>query len=111
MPFSNCGEWRPLPRKPDGSFDLTGLAFGPAAPEPPGPKPDRSALAAARKIMANTTDVGSQFAEEARKMHYGESEERNIRGQASIEETKDLLEEGIEVLPLPVPDALKGGLQ
>lgn len=52
MPFSNCGEWRPLPRKPDGSLDLTGLAFGPAAPEPPGPKPDRSALAAARNRLA-----------------------------------------------------------
>jgi hypothetical protein len=64
-----------------------------------------------KHVIANTEDVGQNFAEEARKMHYGESEERNIRGQASIEETKDLLEEGIEVLPLPVPDALKGGLQ
>jgi hypothetical protein len=44
-------------------------------------------------------------------MHYGESEERNIRGQASVEETQELLEEGIEVMPLPVPDALKGELQ
>ena len=64
-----------------------------------------------KHVIANTEDVGQNFAEEARKMHYGETEERNIRGQASIEETKDLLEEGIEVLPLPVPDALKGGLQ
>ena len=64
-----------------------------------------------KHVIANTEDVGQNFAEEARKMHYGESEERNIRGQASIEETKDLLEEGIEVLPLPVPDSLKGGLQ
>ena len=64
-----------------------------------------------KHVMANTEDVGQNFAEEARKMHYGESEERNIRGQASVEETKDLLEEGIDVLPLPVPDALKGGLQ
>ena len=64
-----------------------------------------------KHVIANTEDVGQNFAEEARKMHYGESEERNIRGQASIEETKDLLEEGIEVRPLPVPDALKGGLQ
>jgi hypothetical protein len=64
-----------------------------------------------KHVMANTEDVGRNFAEEARKMHYGESEERNIRGQASVEETKDLLEEGIDVLPLPVPDALKGGLQ
>ncbi len=64
-----------------------------------------------KHVIANTEDVGQNFAEEARKMHYGESEERNIRGQASMEETNDLLEEGIDVLPLPVPDALKGGLQ
>ena len=64
-----------------------------------------------KHVMANTEDVGQNFAEEARKMHYGESEERNIRGQASLEETQDLLEEGIEVMPLPVPDSLKGGLQ
>jgi hypothetical protein len=64
-----------------------------------------------KHVIANTEDVGQNFAEEARKIHYGESEERNIRGQASVEETQDLLEEGIEVMPLPVPDALKGGLQ
>lgn len=64
-----------------------------------------------KQVMANTEDVGKNFAEEARKMHYGESEERNIRGKASFEETQELLEEGIDVLPLPVPDALKGGLQ
>ena len=64
-----------------------------------------------KHVIASTEDVGQNFAEEARKMHYGESEERSIRGQASMEETQDLLEEGIEVMPLPVPDALKGGLQ
>ena len=64
-----------------------------------------------KHVIANTEDVGQNFAEEARKMHYGESEERNIRGQASMEETQELLEEGIEVMPLPVPDALKGELQ
>jgi hypothetical protein len=64
-----------------------------------------------RHVMANTEDVGSQFAEEARKIHYGEREERNIRGQATREETEALLEEGIEVMPLPVPESLKGPLQ
>ncbi|PUE10796.1 hypothetical protein B9Z51_00085 [Limnohabitans sp. T6-5] len=64
-----------------------------------------------RHVMDNTEDVGSQFAEEARKIHYGESEERNIRGQATREETEALLDEGIDVLPLPVPDGLKGPLQ
>jgi hypothetical protein len=64
-----------------------------------------------RHVMAHTEDVGPQFAEEARKMHYGEKEERSIRGQATREETEALIEEGIEVVPLPVPDHLKGPLQ
>lgn len=64
-----------------------------------------------RHVMANTEDVGERFAEEARKIHYGEAEERAIRGQASREETRELLEEGISVLPLPVPKALKGPVQ
>jgi len=64
-----------------------------------------------KHVIANTEDVGQNFADEARKMHYGESEERNIRGQASMEETQDLLEEGIEVLPLPMPESIKSGLQ
>lgn len=64
-----------------------------------------------RHVLANTEDVGPQFAEEARKIHYGEREERNIRGQATREETEALLEEGIEVMPLPIPENLKGPLQ
>jgi hypothetical protein len=59
-------------------------------------------------VIANTEDVGQGFAEDARKMHYGEAEERNIRGQVSVEETRSLLEEGINVMPLPLPAALKG---
>jgi hypothetical protein len=64
-----------------------------------------------RHVMANTEDVGERFAEEARRIHYGESDERGIRGQASREETEALVEEGISVLPLPIPKALKGPLQ
>ena len=64
-----------------------------------------------RHVMANTEDVGSRFAEEARKIHYGECEERNIRGQATREETEALLDEGIDVMALPVPENLKGPLQ
>ncbi len=64
-----------------------------------------------RHVLAHTEDVGPQFAEEARKIHYGESSQRNIRGQASREETEALLDEGIEVLPLPVPAGLKEPLQ
>jgi len=68
-------------------------------------------LQALRHVMANTEDVGTRFAEEARRMHYGEREARSIRGQASVRETVELLEEGIEVMPLPLPDAVKETLQ
>lgn len=64
-----------------------------------------------KHVVANTEDVGSDFSEEARKMHYGEAEQRNIRGQATPEETQALLEEGIQVMPLPLPEALKGPVQ
>jgi hypothetical protein len=68
-------------------------------------------LTVARRIMAQTEDVGSRFAEEARKIHYGEKEERAIRGQATREETEALIDEGIAVMPLPIPEALKGPVQ
>ena len=64
-----------------------------------------------RHVVANTEDVGSRFPEEARKMHYGETEARNIRGHATPEETEELIDEGIAVMPLPLPDALKEPLQ
>jgi hypothetical protein len=64
-----------------------------------------------RHVISNTEDVGETFPEEARKIHYGESPERAIRGQATADETAELIEEGIAVLPLPVPRALKGPLQ
>ena len=62
-------------------------------------------------VIANTEDVGTQFVSEARKMHYGETQERSIRGQATADETQELLEEGISVLPLPIPAAIKGTIQ
>ena len=68
-------------------------------------------MRAVREVMANTEDVGERFAEEARRIHYGESTERGIRGQATPEQTEALLDEGIEVMPLLLPDALKEPLQ
>ena len=64
-----------------------------------------------RHVMANTEDVGERFPDEARRIHYGETQERSIRGQASAKDTQALLEEGIGVLPLPIPKALKGPIQ
>lgn len=64
-----------------------------------------------RHVMAHTEDVGERFAHEARRIHHGEAQNRNIRGQASREDTQALLEEGIEILPLPIPAGLKEPLQ
>lgn len=68
-------------------------------------------LRALREVIARTEDVGERFAEEARRIHYGEIEQRGIRGRASREQTDALRDEGIEVMPLPVPAALKEPLQ
>ena len=58
-----------------------------------------------RHVEANSDDVGARFPEEARRMHTGEIEHRSIYGKASLMEAEGLLEEGIEVHPLPiVPD-------
>ncbi|WP_296577614.1 DUF1178 family protein [Phreatobacter sp.] len=56
-------------------------------------------------LVKNADPVGERFAEEARKIHYGEAEHRSIYGQASPEEARELAEEGIEFHALPVlPD-------
>lgn len=55
-----------------------------------------------KKVLESSDYVGSGFAEEARKIHYGEAEARNIYGETSLEDAKDLLEEGVSLLPLPV---------
>ena len=59
-------------------------------------------------IVENTEDVGRAFPEEARKIHYKESPERQIRGTASPQEVDALRDEGIDVIPLPVPPNLGG---
>ena len=68
-------------------------------------------LQAVRHVVAHTEDVGARFSEEARRIHYGESASRGIRGQASEAERESLREEGIEVATLLLPPALKGTLQ
>ncbi|VVE08791.1 hypothetical protein PCA20602_02520 [Pandoraea capi] len=68
-------------------------------------------MKAVRHVMANTEDVGTNFAEEARKIHYQEAPERNIRGTTSREEAEALADEGIDVMSLPLPDSVKETLQ
>lgn len=77
---------------------------------PSGPHVKRNVTAEPAEINAaiaalakNSENVGAQFPEEARKIHYEEIPPRSIRGIASITEVKALIEEGIAVLPLPAP--------
>ena len=64
------------------------------------------ALAKAQeKALKNSTWVGKDFAEQSREMHYGERDEVAIHGQASLEEAKALVDEGVPVAPLPFPVA------
>jgi hypothetical protein len=106
----------------DAAASATGRELSISAPQAPGQAltaPDKQTMQdmqsdwmkMVRQVMANTEDVGSNFAEVARQMHYGETEERSIRGQTSPQEAIALLEEGITVMPLPIPAALKEPLQ
>ncbi len=83
----------------------------PVAQPSGGDSVQRAWLSAVRRLMANTEDVGERFPEVARQMHYGETGERSIRGQASVQEAEALIDEGIDVMPFALPAALKGRLQ
>ena len=56
-----------------------------------------------RKLLSNSEWVGDELPEQARAMHLGEIERRTVHGKASAEETRSLMEEGISLLPLPLP--------
>ena len=86
-----------------------------AVPETPAPATGSTPLVMAQErelraklkelrdhIVKNADNVGENFPNEARKMHYGDIEHRPIYGEASPEEAKSLIEEGVEVSPLPV---------
>ncbi len=120
-----CGD-KAVHRLPSAPRLNLGAGEPPAAtvPAASGPVPQPSLLPAgemqalqaaylqfARRVVEQTEDVGERFVEEARKIHYGEREERGIRGKASPEQTRELLEEGIAVLPLPLPEGFNGPLQ
>jgi len=68
-------------------------------------------MQAVRHMIESTEDVGDAFPEEARRIHYGEIEARGIRGRASADERQRLHDEGIEVMSVPLPAALKGPVQ
>ncbi|MGB4115053.1 MAG: DUF1178 family protein [Polaromonas sp.] len=92
------------------STELTTTADQPVQSSP-SPEQQAAFLNAVRHVLANTEDVGDKFANQARAMHYGDAEPRSIRGQATQREAVELIEEGIDVMALPMPAALKETLQ
>ncbi len=68
-------------------------------------------MQAMREVLSRTEDVGERFADQARGMHHGDIAPRSIRGQTSPDVAQELIEEGIEVVPLPSIAALKETLQ
>jgi hypothetical protein len=117
-PRLNLSGAREAPSPSSGASAVAAAAAGTgnSAVEPtakPAPSPDMQAawLATVRHLMAHTEDVGPRFAEEARRIHYGETPQRGIRGQATPDERSALQEEGIETMAVPVPRGLEGPLQ
>ena len=104
------------PRIVKGTIGKKGREAAPSVPAPPeatAPGPQSLMMAQERELRAklkelrdhvvkNADNVGERFPNEARKMHYGEIEHRPIYGEASPEEAKSLIDEGVEVSPLPV---------
>lgn len=103
-PHCNSGE---VCKIPAGIHTAHGEALPSPRQEAPARELSPSPLTAYRQVMdflmSVSDDVGSAFAEEARKMHSEEAPLRSIRGQASDEEFAELEEEGIQVFRLPVP--------
>ncbi|OYX66629.1 MAG: hypothetical protein B7Y88_01955 [Sphingomonadales bacterium 32-64-17] len=76
------------------------------APMPPQVAAAIEQLAKAQaEALKNSTWVGKGFAEQSRAMHYGEREQAAIHGEASVDEARELLEEGVPIAPLPLPVA------
>lgn len=99
-------EARPVPAEPASAPPAT-------APEPPAGLPPALVEKARRlreiatrvraKVEAECDYVGDRFAEEARSIHLGETEERPIWGEATADQARDLVEEGISIAPVPRP--------
>jgi hypothetical protein len=106
-----CGDTdvRRLPSAPH--LNLSGARPDQATTSPNADSSQARWLRAVREVLDRTEDVGERFAEEARRMHYGEVKERGIRGHASHDEAEALIDEGINVMPLPIPAALNGTVQ
>jgi hypothetical protein len=100
---------RPAKAQPMSNGPMSDGPMGKGASLPPEAVEMMQKLAVMQtEALKQSRWVGESFADDARAMHYGEREVENIHGQATVEEAKELLEEGIEVAPLPFPVAPPG---
>jgi hypothetical protein len=101
-----CGD-HAVARLPSSPHFVKGAPAPEGAPAPAGTKPQRPALRDMLNLVHaawnESEDVGDRFPEEARRIHYHETPTRSIRGVATRTEANDLLEEGIQVMALPLP--------
>lgn len=81
------------------------------SPSAPAKQLQAQLLNAMRQVLANTEDVGDRFADQARAMHHGDMDPRSIRGRTTPDVAMELMEEGIDVIPIPALPALKETLQ
>ena len=95
-------------RAPQSGAELATAAPPTGKPDDPSAELQSMWIERVKAVLASTEDVGERFPEEARRIHYGETGQRGIRGQASAQERAELAEEGIEVMALPLPLGLKG---
>ena len=65
-------------------------------------------LQACQHVIEHSVDVGADFAQVARKIHYGEVPQQMIRGQATLQQARDLREEGIDAVPMLIPEFMQG---
>ncbi len=102
-----CGSTR-ITRKPSAVAVHVGRRTaatppGPAEPADEAFRPESFLRALTRFVEDRFEDVGTRFADEARKIHQGEAEARNIRGTTTEAEEEALREDGVEFLKIPVP--------
>ena len=108
-PQCGCSSIRRLPSAAHLALAAS-PTVNPVRPQPPeaghaaaaAPHPLTVLKAVVEHVVRNSEDVGGQFAEEARKIHYHESPARAIRGQATADDCEALWEEGIAILRVPV---------
>jgi hypothetical protein len=107
--FCQSSEISAMPSAPYVHRDVSNAPVVTAAPQEsvsvqtPTPQMAEQLFKALATMARQAENVGERFPEEARRIHYQETESRNIRGIATRDEARELLEEGILVLPAPVP--------